>query len=87
MPEYKLYLVERTDHINWDQFDSFVVSALNEDQAQKTAPGWTTMSDAEELTPSRAKSWTDDMNNITVTEIGKSSVAEWKVICSSFNAG
>lgn len=33
-----LYLVERTDKVTWDEYDSFVVCAESEDEARRVYP-------------------------------------------------
>lgn len=33
-----LYLVKRTDNVNWDEYDSFVVCAESEDEARRVSP-------------------------------------------------
>lgn len=33
-----LYLVERTDKVTWDEYDSFVVCAESEDEARRVHP-------------------------------------------------
>jgi hypothetical protein len=36
----KIYLVERTDKVGWDEFDAFVVRADNEEDAIKQCDYW-----------------------------------------------
>lgn len=70
----KLYLISRTDRVDYDEFDSFVVAAKSEGDALSCSPskynyGWTTQ------------------NNLTVECIGESNSQVEKVIIASFNAG
>ena len=70
----KLYLVSRTDRVDYDEFDSFVVAAKNEEDALSCSPseyhyGWTTK------------------ENLKVEFIGWSNSQVERVIIASFNAG
>lgn len=70
----KLYLLIRTDGLEYDEFDAFVVAAENEENALKWQPskynfGWTSK------------------ENIKIEYIGESNSPIEKVIIASFNAG
>lgn len=67
-----LYLVTRTDYVDWDEYDSFVVACENAEKARNTKPanyGWTT--------PDQVK----------VTLIGMAAEGIEGIQCASFNAG
>ena len=87
-----LYLVSRTDKIDYDEYDSFVCAAENEEQARKMLPF------DEELVREETEEnirnlifweWTNDLNKIKVEYIGKADEKYTKptVILASFNAG
>lgn len=87
-----LYLVSRTDDIGYDEYDAFVCAAESEEQARKMLPF------DEELVREETEEnirnltiweWTNDLNNIEVTHIGKADEKYTKptVILASFNAG
>lgn len=87
-----LYLVQRTDPIGYDEYDSFVCAAESEEQARKMLPF------DEELVREETEEnirnlifweWTNDLNKIKVEYIGKADEKYKKptVILSSFNAG
>lgn len=70
----KLWKVERTDTVGWDQFDSFVVRAETEDEAKLVA---------RRAAKAESQGW-GSKNNIA-TPIELDGPAE--VILGSFNAG
>lgn len=87
-----LYLVERTDKVTWDEYDSFVVCAESEDEARRVYPsgGMFFEDDMSEQSKRYFKScWTDKIETLEVTCIGLAAVSlkNRQVICSSFNAG
>ena len=77
-----LYLVERTDEVGYDEYDSFVVCAESEEQARSTHPDINNNNDC---------TWINnaDSTYISCTYIGVASdhVELNEVIISSFNAG
>ena len=83
-----LYLLRRTDTIGYDEYDAFVCAAESEDQARSMPPAneWLT---SELLNSNIIWEWTNDLNNIEVTHIGKADEKYTKptVILASFNAG
>jgi len=88
-----IYLVERTDGVGYDEFDSFVVIAKTEEGAKNTHPYYKEEEDNKEEAWywKNYNSWIkkDDLNRLTVTLVGKAT-KEYKVrkvICASFNAG
>ena len=87
-----LYLVERTDKVTWDEYDSFVVCAESEDEARRVYPGGRMFFEDDMSEESRKYfkwCWTDKIETLEVTCIGLASVSlkNRQVICSSFNAG
>ena len=87
-----LYLVERTDKVTWDEYDSFVVCAESEDEARRVHPSGRRFfeDDMSEQSKQYFKSyWTDKIETLEVTCIGLASVSleNRQVICLSFNAG
>lgn len=83
-----LYLVSRTDTIDYDEYDSFVCAAESEEQARSMPPvdEWLTN---KFLRDNIIWECTNDLNNIEVTHIGKADEKYTKptVILASFNAG
>lgn len=80
-----LFLVSRTDGVGYDDYDSFVVNALDADQARDTYPGY------ENNWPDYVGSWVDRKDiytMLTVEHIGqaKPGLPLGKVLVS-FNAG
>lgn len=87
-----LYLVERTDKVTWDEYDSFVVCAESEDEARRVYPSGRMFFEDDMSEESREYfkwCWTDKIETLEVTCIGLASVSlkNRQVICSSFNAG
>lgn len=88
----KLYLVKRTDNVRWDEYDSFVCCAEDEDEARKIHPNGTMcfkkdMSD--DYREYFTGAWTDKIETLEVTCIGIAnlSLRNRQVICASYNAG
>lgn len=87
-----LYLVERTNKIIWDQYDSFVVCAESEDEARRVHPSGRMFfeDDMSEQSKRYFKSdWTDKIETLEVICVGLASVSleNRQVICASYNAG
>jgi hypothetical protein len=92
----KIYKVERTDKWSYDDYDSFVCVAENEEQARWMVPDdyherkddgkiYFKYSDGrEEKEPAKFASWAKDLKDIKVTEINPT---EPEIILASFNAG
>ena len=89
----KIFLVERTDDGDYDQFDSFVCIAKNEHDAKHTHPDYDSTDVSKENTglwdgkKERFSEWTD-IENVTATYIGEAKDDSVRsVVCSSYNAG
>jgi hypothetical protein len=92
----KIYMVERTDQVGYDEYDSFVCVAHDETQARWMVPDpeyhmWKEIDGKpimcysyREQKPATFHSWTDDINSLKVNEIIPS---DPKVILASYNAG
>ena len=75
----KLWLINRTDHVDYDEWDAAVVAAETEQQASDTHPNGV---------PTHWGGWPDDTSLIEVTLIGTAKRGtKAGVICASFNAG
>lgn len=92
----KIYLVKRTDSWSYDDYDRFVCKAESEDQAETISPsdyygwkedGWHFLYSDGSSKKDNHSGWVDDLNNLTVEEIGTSNSNEAGVILASFNAG
>jgi hypothetical protein len=72
----KLYLLERGDRVDYDEYDSMVVAAENEHDALRTLP------------PRGLFGWTRELERIKITHIGNA-VEDLPigVVLASFNAG
>jgi hypothetical protein len=68
----KLYLVERTDRCDWDEYDSYVVAANNEQEA--TGESY-----------QHYQSWHPSFTKIT--EVGVANENVEGIVLASFNAG
>ena len=87
-----LYLVERTDKITWDEYDSFVVCAESEDEARRVHPSGLEFFEDDMSEQSKRyfkSSWTDKIETLEVICVGLASVSleNRQVICASYNAG
>lgn len=95
-----IYLVERTDSVGYDEYDSFVCVAMDEDTARHISPdeyhvysrelgGWVFNYHDGSSELDRYTSWTHDVSTLLVYKIGKADpmYSNGDVICSSFNAG
>lgn len=70
----RLFLVKRTDNVDYDQYDSLVVVAKNATRAKKLKP--------------LDNDWTNDYKNLHVHEIGTASIDLGEgILLGSFNAG
>lgn len=78
-----LYLLERTDAIDWDNYDSFVVASESEDNIRNLTPN------GKPLDPNDIwNSWANSIEDVKVTLIGTTTVyKEGDIVISSFNAG
>lgn len=87
-----LYLVKRTDKVTWDEYDSFVVCAENEDEARRVYPSGVMF--FKDWMPEQSKRyfkscWTDKIETLEVICVGLASplLEKRQVICASYNAG
>jgi len=81
----KLYLVERTDDVDYDEFDSFIVCARSKQEARQTTPHFTYMGQY-----TWGEQWIkrEDINALNITYIGIANKrTKYGVILASFNAG
>lgn len=83
----KIYLVKRTDTIGWDEFDGFICSAKDEEEARHTVPIFESMSKVDEQQCEYCWISKDKINSLEVIEIGEANTEERVVFLSSFNAG
>ena len=88
----KLYLVTRTDNWSYDEYDSFVVAAENEENALLFHPNGKKIERLSEYDDNENSAyhytygWTSK-ENLKIEYIGESNSSEEKVILASFNAG
>lgn len=85
----KLYLITRTDGVDYEEFDSFVVAAENEESALSYHPNGQKLKDClseEDIEWGYYEGWISK-ENLKIECIGESYSKEEKVIISSFNAG
>lgn len=82
----KLYLIFRKDRTNYDEYDSFVVAAENEENALKFHPRGRYFEEDDYFDNGEVYEWTSK-ENLKIECIGESYSKEEKVIISSFNAG
>lgn len=76
----KLFLLERTETIDYDEYDSCVVCAKNEEEAKEIS--------IKELHEDTFSGWTDNKSVISATEIGTAKRGtKVGIILASFNAG
>ena len=88
----KIFKVERTDHIDYDEYDSVIVVAADEQQARETHPRCGNEWDSEdECWTDGASGWTYDISSLEVEFLGNylSQVGPDRPgpIMGSFNAG
>lgn len=90
----KLYLVERTDKIGYDDYDSFVCWANSEEEARWMVPDpeyhmWKDgvfSHSYREQAPAPNYSWTKDPKTLKVWELSRPPEKP-EVVLASFNAG
>lgn len=85
-----IYYVSRTNcKICWDEFDSFVCIAEDENSARKTAPCSASFDEygSDDWENDWNRSWTSDIESLDVVLLGVSHETEPRVVCASFNAG
>lgn len=83
---YGIYKVERTDDWGYDDYDSFVAVAANEDEARALHPA-----DDEKWPPNMKGfcGWVspDKIDTLVVTRIGTAAENVTSIVLASFNAG
>lgn len=72
----KLYLVYRTDRVDYDEHDSFVVAANSEENALNFSP----------YGDNNYSTWTKYKEDIKIECIGESNSKVEKIILASYNA-
>jgi hypothetical protein len=86
-----LYLLKRTDSVDYDEYDSCVVAAESEAAARLMHPDGYTWDGAQWLcadgTAPYNSSWTTLVARLDVTLVGAAAPGVSGVVCSSFNAG
>ena len=84
----RLYLVERTDSIGWDEYISFVCVADSEESARQINPSDSSSKWTGERWTSDSYGWPNP-STLKVTEIGSPSknLNNGDIVISSFNAG
>lgn len=91
-----LFLVKRTGSVGYDQYDSFVIVAESEKDAQRTHPSdskYKWCDDTKQwLTPEGEKcyssSWVGRLEDVKATKLGKADKGiKPGFICRSYNAG
>ncbi len=84
----RLYLVERTDTVGWDQFDSFVCVADSIESAQQINPSDSSSKWIDDKWTSDDYEWTNP-STLKIAEIGLPSenLNNGDIVISSFNAG
>ena len=85
-----IYLVERTDKIDYDQYTGFVCAAESEDQARHMNPTYDGEFDNNlyyNFDRSYITDWVQDPNSLKVTKIGNTDSSQAKIILYSYNAG
>ena len=81
----KLWLISQRANNGWDTFDSAVVAAATEDEAQAIHPygavypegGWS----------ETYKCWASSPDQVTAEHVGETHLDAGEVVCASFNAG
>jgi hypothetical protein len=82
----KLYLIKQFQNTDYDTFDSAVVAANSEEEAQRTHPAGEGTYPGENLW--ERTDWADSPEAVEVQEIGTAKRGtKAGVICASFNAG
>lgn len=84
-----IYLVERTDKFDYDQYTGFVCVAESENQARLMNPtyddGYNNL--YYNFNYPYITDWAQDPNSLKVTKIGKADFNQVKIILYSYHAG
>ena len=81
-----IYLVKRTDCIDWDQYAGMVIIAESEDDAISVSPDG---NDKCVFSPSEFHDWAHSANDLEITLLGEANplFTEKKVILTDYRAG
>lgn len=89
-----IYLVQRTDGFDYDDFDSFVCIAKDEEEARAMKPEHVREHQTIPLEPTlhnttdKYSGWVSSFNHVKVTFLGKAKLSQKSgLLCASFNAG
>lgn len=82
----KLYLISRTDGCDYDEYDSFVVAAENEESALKWCPEGKKLEEYDNVYRFGWGDWKPNRESLKIECIGEAYSLEEKVIHSSFIA-
>lgn len=85
-----IYLVERTDKVDYDQYIGFVCIAESENQARHMNPTYDGKFDNNlyyNFNHPYITDWVQDPNSLKVVKIGKADFNQVKIILYSYNAG
>lgn len=83
----KIWLLERGSRCDYDEYDSFVVTSIDEETARQYQPDWGGFGTiANKYSNCIGSDWVHP-DAVTVTYIGETELEEGIIICSSFNAG
>jgi hypothetical protein len=80
-----LWLVRRTDHVGWDEWDAVVVVASSADEARAIHPNGWELWDGERWIESACGWATPD--TLAVERLGEADDGKPRVVLASFNAG
>jgi len=87
----KIFLVQRTDDIDYDEFDSVIVVAEDEQQARETHPRGVEWDSEDECWAHGNSGWTYDISSLEVeflgSYLGQVGPDRPGPIMGSFNAG
>jgi hypothetical protein len=84
-----LFLITRTDNVDYDEYDSAVVCAGNAEHARRIHPSsGDTFPDGDDW-KSRFNPWVSNPEQVKVEYLGVApeNITVGRVICASFNAG
>ena len=84
-----IFLVQRTDKVGYDEYDSFICVANSESQARLMNPNYNEIENNLyfNFDYPYISDWVKNPNSLVVTKIGKADSNQPRVILSSYNAG
>lgn len=82
----KLFLISRTDSVDYDVYDSAVVVAQDAEMARRMNPGHNE-SDDRVMAVFGERCWVKSIDLVEVKYIGEAAEGITGVVCASFNAG